>query len=88
MPNLNVRNIDEDLLRWIRRRAAEHGHSMNQELLDMLAVLRADETAEQHSDHPLARGFLDTRSRGIRTPSSGARILREDRDRDDRRRRR
>jgi plasmid stability protein len=87
MPNLNIRNVEEALLRWLRRRAAEHGHSMNQEVLDALAVLRADEAAERRADHPVARAYLKTRDRGIRSPATGARMIREDRDRDERRRR-
>jgi len=87
MRNFNIRNIDDELLSWIRKRAAEHGHSMNTELLEMLNVFRTDEWAANHRDNPVAKSWLRARDRGIQTPSDSVEILRADRDRDDRRRR-
>jgi plasmid stability protein len=88
MAVLTVRNVDDETLAWLRARAAAHARSLNAELLDILAVARADELAEGAPRNPFARSLRHARSIGVRTPSTSARIVREDRDRDPRRRRR
>jgi plasmid stability protein len=85
MPSLTLRGIDNETLRWLRLRAAQHGRSLNAELLDLLEVVKADEMAERRSFHAIARGYLRTRARGIRTKSTSKDIVRADRDRDLRR---
>jgi len=88
MAVLTLRNVDDETLRWLRARAAAHARSLNSELLDILSVARADELAEAAPANPFARTFRRARAIGVRTPSTSARIVREDRDRDERRRRR
>jgi len=88
MAVLTLRNVDEVTLDWLRARAAAHARSLNAELLDILAVARTDELAQGSSRNPFARSFQRARALGVRTPSTSARILREDRDRDHRPRRR
>jgi len=85
MPSLTIRNITEDQLEWLRSKAKERGRSLNAEVLDLLAVARADELAASHPESPFARSLLRARALGVRTPSSSRRIVRSDRDRDDRR---
>lgn len=36
MASLTIRNLDETVKRRLRRRAAEHGHSLEQEVRDIL----------------------------------------------------
>jgi len=88
MAVLTIRNVDDEMLGWLRERAAAHARSVNAELLDILAVARADELAAAAPRNPFARSLRRARAIGVRTPSSSAGIVREDRDRDQRRRRR
>ena len=86
MAVLTVRNVDDATLDWLRARAAAHARSLNAELLDILAVTRTDELARSASGSPFARSFQRARALGVRTSSTSARILREDRARDHRHR--
>lgn len=79
MRGLTIRNIDEPTLRWLRRRAADRGRSLNSELLDLLAVVRGDELAARMRG-PLAASARRARALGVRTPASGAAIVRASRD--------
>lgn len=88
MAVLTLRNVDDATLDWLRSRAAAHARSLNAELLDILAVTRTDELARGSSRNPFARSFERARTLGVRTPSTSARISREDRDRDHRQHRR
>ncbi len=88
MAVLTLRNVDDATLDWLRVRAAAHARSLNTELLDILAVARTDELAGNAARNPFARSFRRARALGVRTPSTSARILREDRDRDHGQRRR
>ncbi len=81
MAALTIRKLSDEAMRWLRRRAAVHGRSLNAELLDLLEVARADETAEAHENHPVSRTYLHARQRGVRTSSSAQSIIRADRDR-------
>lgn len=82
MANLSLRNVDEDLLAWLRSRAATHGRSVNAELLDLIAVARSDEMAAE-STSPFAASARRARALGVRTPATSRGVVREDRDRDD-----
>ena len=82
MPSITVRQVPEDQLQWLRMKAAEHGRSLNAELLDLLAVVRADELAAAESDSPVAKSYRRARTLGVRTPSTSAVTVRSDRDRD------
>ncbi len=83
MPSITIRKIPEEQLQWLRMRAAEHGRSVNAELLDLLAVLRADELATLETDSPFAKSYRRARALGVRTPSSSTATIRSDRDRDE-----
>ena len=49
MANITVRNLDEGLKRRLRIRAAEHGHSMEQEARDILrTALESDSMTERN----------------------------------------
>ena len=80
MASLTIRGIPTDDLRWLRSRAAEGGRSLNREMLDLLAVARADEEAARSPRNPFARTLRRARALGIRTPASGKHIVRRDRD--------
>lgn len=80
LATLTIRDIDREVMRWLRTRAAIHERSMNKELLDILRIARADEMAEAAGENPFAASYRRARSRGIRTPSSLS-IVREARDR-------
>ncbi len=82
MPALTIRNLDDEELRWLRTRAAEHGRSLNAELLDLIAVARGDETARKMTRNPFARTSLRARERGVRTPPTSTAIVRNSRARD------
>lgn len=82
MPSITIRQIPEDQLQWLRMRAAEHGRSLNGELLDLLAVLRADELAAMEPDNSVAKSYRRAKALGVRTPSTAAAAVRTDRDRD------
>ncbi len=44
VPALNIRNLDETTRRRLRLRAAEHGHSMEEEIRTILRAAVADDT--------------------------------------------
>ena len=77
MAGLTLR-LDEETHEWLRARADANGRSLNAELLDILAVARADELAATLT-HPAAQSHRLARSLGVRTPRS-ARVLRAQRD--------
>lgn len=80
MRGLTIRNLEDDTLDWLRERAEAHGRSLNAELLDMLAVMRADELAASRRD-AIGATLRRARAMGVRTRSTGAAIVREARDR-------
>lgn len=80
MPSLTIRNIPEPQLKWLRARADQRGRSLNAEILELLAVARADELAARRPDNAFAQTLLRARSLGARTGSS-RRLVRRDRDR-------
>lgn len=47
MPNLTIRQLDERTKRRLRLRAAQHGHSMEQEARLILAQALDDDAAEE-----------------------------------------
>lgn len=79
MAGLTIRNIDDEVLAWLRARAASRGRSLNAELLDVLSVARGDDIAAR-LDHPAARTARLARALGVRTPRSAG-VLRRERDR-------
>ena len=66
MASIIVRNIAEDLKQRLRVRAAEHGHSMEQEARDILSVALAGDAE--------ACGGLGTALHGLFAPWSGAEL--------------
>ena len=64
-------------------RAAAHHRSINAELLDLLAVSRADELAALRADSPFAKSYRRAKALGVRTPSTSTATVRSDRDRDE-----
>ena len=82
MPSITIRQVPAEQLQWLRMRAAEHGRSLNAELLDLLAVLRADELAAVEPDSPVGKSYRRAKTLGVRTPSTSAVTVRSDRGRD------
>jgi len=55
MAQLIVRNLDEDIIRRLKKRAAEHGRSMEAEHRNILqAALELEPATEQYSDFKAA----------------------------------
>ncbi len=84
MPSLTVRAIPEEQLRWLRARALRGARSLNREVLELLAVARADELAAAKPESAFARSLRLARRLGVRTAASSSAIVRRDRARDDR----
>ncbi len=80
MPSLTIRNIDEALKRQLRLRAAHHGHSVEEEIRQMLRSMAAANPADgpSHSAGPTARSpspAATSRSATATSPSSGKQVL-------------
>jgi plasmid stability protein len=76
MASLSVRNLDDDLLARLKRRAARHGHSAEAEVRD---ILRRILTAEAEIDFETLAAELRALTAGRRhTPAE--KLLREGRD--------
>lgn len=76
MASLSVRNLDDDLLLRLKRRAARHGHSAEAEVRD---ILRRILTAEAEIDFETLAAELRALTAGRRhTPAEE--LLREGRD--------
>jgi plasmid stability protein len=76
MANLSVRNLDDDLLVRLKRRAARHGKSAEAEVRD---ILRAALSGEAESSFDALAAELRALTKGRKhTPSE--RLLREGRD--------
>lgn len=84
MAGLTIRGIPGEDLDWLRERAARHGRSLNAEMLELIAVARADDLAAEHAESPFARTWTLARKLGVRTSPEARRIVRADRDRDPR----
>jgi hypothetical protein len=79
MPNLNIRRLDEETIRRLRVRAAERGHSMEEEAR---RILKAATAAPSAGEDYWAELRKRARSRGAgRRQSDSALLIREDRDR-------
>jgi plasmid stability protein len=77
MAQVLVRNLDDDIVNGLKRKAALHGHSLEQELRDILAA-----SARWGADERIAA----TRRIRAMTPvgskqTDSAALIREDRDR-------
>ena len=76
MPSLSVRNLDEDLIRRLKRRAARHGRSAEAEARD---ILRRALSGEAEIDFAAVAAELRALTAGRRhTPAEE--LLREGRD--------
>jgi plasmid stability protein len=76
MASLSVRNLDDDLLLRLKRRAARHGHSAEAEVRD---ILRRILTAEAETNFETLAAELRALTAGRRhTPAEE--LLREGRD--------
>jgi plasmid stability protein len=76
MPSLSVRNLDEDLIRRLKRRAARHGRSAEAEARD---ILRRALSGEAEIDFAALAAELRALTAGRRhTPAEE--LLREGRD--------
>lgn len=73
--NLSIKNVPDQILKRLRRRAARHHRSLQGELL---AIIEEKVLSEGllTVDDVLAR----VRRLGLRTPSESARMIRKDRD--------
>jgi len=77
MASLSIRNLDDEVVARLKRRAARHGHSAEAEVR---AILREALSAEQDVGfEELAAEFRALTKRRRNTPAE--RLLREERDR-------
>lgn len=79
MPGVTIRNLDDELLEWLRERATVHHRSLSAEVIDILSVSRGDEIAAAMAG-PLAATVRKAKRLGVRTRCS-ADLLRADRER-------
>jgi plasmid stability protein len=76
MANLHVRNLDDDLVARLRRRAARHGRSVEAEHREILRLALANE--DEPSFEKLAEELRELTKRRRQTPAEV--LLREPRD--------
>jgi antitoxin FitA len=76
MASLSVRNLDDDLLSRLKRRAARHGRSAEAEVRDILRQTLSGEAETDFDD--LAAEFRALTARRQHTPAED--LLRESRD--------
>ncbi len=72
--NLSIKNVPDQILKRLRRRAAHHHRSLQGELLAMLEERAEKLTVEEVSEW--------VKASGLRTPDEATAIIREDRDTD------
>jgi plasmid stability protein len=78
MSALTVRNLDEEIVRRLRIRAAEHGRSAEAEHREILRmVLVEDERREQEREHALERLAAFRRRTAGRGSASSAQLLQD-----------
>ncbi len=82
MATLTVRNLDDEVVRRLRIRAAEHGRSAEAEHREVLRLALANEDEQRMGREEAARRLAEFRSRTAgRGSSSNATLLREARKR-------
>lgn len=77
--NLSIKNVPDDVVRRLRRRAERNHRSLQGEL--SVIVEAAAREAQPVDVYAI---LADVRKIGLKTPSESAAIIREDRDRDER----
>jgi plasmid stability protein len=81
MATLTVRNLDEDVVRRLRIRAAEHGRSAEAEHREILRLVLVADNDQQSGRLQAAQRLAEFRQRTTgRGSSSAAALLRESRD--------
>ncbi|MGH7231017.1 MAG: FitA-like ribbon-helix-helix domain-containing protein [Nitrospiraceae bacterium] len=72
--NLSIKNVPDELVKHLRRRAAEHHRSLQGELMAIIeASVRTEKTLMPHEALAQVRGL------GLLTPSQSAAMIRQDR---------
>ena len=79
MPDVLVRDVPDDVLEALKRRAAEHRRSLQQELLRILETTAREPTRQMAIQ--AAATIRERLARSGRTFSDSADLLREDRQR-------
>lgn len=80
MPTLTVRNLDEEIVRRLRIRAAEHGRSAEAEHREILRLVLETDDKQRVERQEAARRLADFRRRTAgRRSSSTAALLQETR---------
>jgi plasmid stability protein len=80
MGQVLIRNIDDDVLERLRRRAATQQKSLEQSLREVLAEAAKPSRAELIADLERIRGAIAAREKpGVRYPTTEE-LIREDRD--------
>ena len=74
MPTITVRNVPDELLERLKRRAKANHRSLQGELM---AILETEAARERFTVDELYRR---AKARGLHTPSESVGIIREDRD--------
>lgn len=77
MAQVIVRNLDDDVVATLKRKAALRGHSLEQELRGILSSAARLTTEERVA---LAKNIRDMTPEGV-TQTDSAELIREDRDR-------
>ncbi len=81
MATINVPDLDEAVVYWLKKRAADHNRSLENEIRDILARVAADERdAKQKAFLEISRELRKLTAGRPQTPSEI--LIREDRDSD------
>ena len=73
--NLSIKNVPEEVVRKLRSRASRQHRSLQGELLHIVQA-----AAEQEGGSDVSGVLAEVRRRGIRSQSTSAEMIREDRD--------
>jgi antitoxin FitA len=73
--NLSIKNVPQQVVRRLRRRAQAHHRSLQGELLTIL-----EEAAQENRRLTPAELYERVKALGLRTPDEGTAIIRADRD--------
>jgi antitoxin FitA len=80
MTDLLVRNLDETVLAGLKRKAAEHGRALEDELQEILTAAIRPDRAELLAQIEAIRAVTPPHAPDVRFPSA-EQMIREDRDR-------
>ena len=83
MATINVPDLDEAVVYWLKKRAADHNRSLENEIRDILARVAADERdAKQKAFLEMVKPLREQQRLSNRHQTPSEILIREDRDSD------